>query len=107
MLLGQLDPTFSVFGVTFRHPICTLDWRDTDPEPSVIRSVLGVAIDLLLDPLDRRLIGCCWVSRESNTVDNISHTVDVHSVRGGQTRSSTAMLREPPVVAIVVLAIPS
>jgi TPP-dependent trihydroxycyclohexane-1,2-dione (THcHDO) dehydratase len=56
----ELDHTFSASGVAFRHSVCTLDWRDIDPKPSVIRSVLGVAIDLLLDPLDCGPVGCCW-----------------------------------------------
>ena len=47
LLFAQLDRTFSASGVAFRHTIYPLDWRDVDLEPSVIRSVLGVAIDLL------------------------------------------------------------
>lgn len=83
-----------------------LDGRDIDPEPSIVRPVLSITIDLLLDPLNRRLVRC-WVSQCSNTCISAPHTVDVCSVWIGQTRSSIAMTSEPPVVAIVVLAIPS
>jgi hypothetical protein len=55
MPLAELDLIFSASGVALRHRMCPLDWRDIDPEPSVIGSVLGVAIDLLLDPRDRGL----------------------------------------------------
>jgi hypothetical protein len=33
-----------------------LNWRDIDPKPRIIRLVLGVRVDLSLDPLNRILI---------------------------------------------------
>ena len=67
-----------------------LDCSDVDPEAGVIRLVLGVRVDLLLDPHNCALV-----------------PVDIICIRVGQTGCSVAVAGKPLVVAIVLLAIPS
>jgi hypothetical protein len=65
------------------------DGDNVDPETGVISLVLGVGVDLALDPLHGGLV-----------------FVDVVRVRIGEPGCAVAMAGKPDVVAVVLLAVP-
>lgn len=67
-----------------------LDSFNIDPEPSVISLILGVGINLGLNPLDRSLV-----------------LVDILSIRVREPTGTVTVAGEPNIVAIVSLAVPS
>ena len=70
--------------------ILCLDRGHINPEASVIRLILRIGVDLLLDPLDRLLI-----------------EVNIACVGIVEARSAVAMAGEPLIVTIIVLTVPS
>jgi hypothetical protein len=71
------------------HAVC-LDGSDVNPEAGVVRLVLGVRVDLALDPLNRLAI-----------------ELDIFGVGVAQAGSTVTMTSKPLVITIIILAVPS
>jgi hypothetical protein len=71
------------------HAVCS-DGSDVNPEAGVVRLVLGVRVDLALNPLNRLAI-----------------ELDIFGVGILQAGSTVAVASEPSVITIMILAVPS
>jgi hypothetical protein len=115
----KVSPSISLASLpTLNHPppparsfsAWPLDRGDIDPEPGVIALVLGVAVDLRLNPLYCAFVRCeILVSPRSIIGPELSDalTVDVRRIRVRQPARTIAMAPKPFVIPIVVLTVPS